>query len=71
MKIIFIFLLGYGILAGAIALNVFASRIGLMSWFEFIKEPDKADLFSYIWLCIIYPLGLGLVAYLAVKVLNL
>ena len=71
MKIFFIFLLGLGILGGAIALNVFASRIGLMSWFEFIKEPGKADLFSYIWLLVVYPLGLGLVAYLAVKMLNL
>jgi hypothetical protein len=71
MKIIFIFLLGLGILAGAIALNIFASRIGFMSWFEFFKDPSKADSLSYIWLIILYPLGLGIVAYFVAKILDI
>ena len=38
MKIVSIFLLGVGILVGAIILNTLASRIGLISWFEFLKD---------------------------------
>lgn len=71
MKILFIFLLGIGILVGAIVLNYLASLLGLISWYEFLKDPKKAEFFSYIWLFIIYPLSLGLIGYGMVKLLNL
>ena len=71
MKIILVFLLGVGILAGAIILNVVASRFGLSSWFEFFKAPGQVTTLSYIWLFVVYPLGLGIVAYFAYKFLNL
>lgn len=71
MKIIYIFLLGSGILAGAIILNLIAARIGLISWFEFLKNPGKANIISYVWLFVFYPLGLGLIAYFANKLLNI
>ncbi|PIS04546.1 MAG: hypothetical protein COT81_05880 [Candidatus Buchananbacteria bacterium CG10_big_fil_rev_8_21_14_0_10_42_9] len=71
MKVVLIFLLGVAILIGAIILNVLASYSGLLSWFEFLKNPQKAGVASYVWLFIIYPLGLGLIAYFAYKLLNL
>lgn len=71
MKILLIFILGIGILIGAIVLNVIASRFGIMSWFEFFKAPGQAGALSYIWLFILYPLGLGVVAYFVYKFLNL
>jgi hypothetical protein len=71
MKIIYIFLLGVMVLLGAIVLNVFAYRVGLLSWFEFLKNPGKANTFSYIWLFVLYPLGLGVIAYFATKLLNI
>ncbi|PIS04551.1 MAG: hypothetical protein COT81_05905 [Candidatus Buchananbacteria bacterium CG10_big_fil_rev_8_21_14_0_10_42_9] len=71
MKIVFIFILGLAILVGAIILNIIASYLGLLSWFEFLKNPQKAGVASYVWLFIIYPLGLGLIAYLAYRILNL
>ena len=71
MKLLSIFLLGIGILLVAIVLNVIASRIGLLSWFEFIKNPSEATPLSYVWLFVVYPLGLGFTAYLLSKFLNL
>ena len=70
MKIYSIFLLGLGILVGAIVLNILASRMGLTSWFEFLKNPKELNMFSYIWLFFIYPLGLGATAYFVTKLLN-
>lgn len=71
MKLILIFILGVAILLGAIILNVLASFAGLLSWFEFLKNPQKANLISYLWLFVIYPLGLGLIAYFAFKLFNI
>lgn len=71
MKIINIFLLGFGLLIGAILLNYLASLLGFLSWFEFLKDPKKADYLSYLWLFILYPLGLGIIAYIMVKMLNI
>ena len=69
MKILYIFLLGTVILFGAIILNVFASRVGVLSWYEFLTNPKEVTMASYIWLFILYPLGLGIIAYLATKLL--
>ena len=71
MKIAYIFILGIAILIGAIILNALVARVGLLSWYDFLKNPSKANLLSYAWLFIFYPLGLGIVAYWAAKLLNL
>lgn len=70
MNVLFIFLVGIVILVGAIALNIAASYIGLMSWFEFVKNPGAAGVLSYLWLFIGYPFGLGVIAYAAMKFFN-
>ncbi|MEX2054475.1 MAG: hypothetical protein WD883_02960 [Candidatus Colwellbacteria bacterium] len=71
MKLLYIFILGVSILLGAIILNALASRLGLMNWFEFFKNPGAANTFSYIWLLVIYPLGLGVIGYYVAKLLDL
>lgn len=71
MKIPLIFLLGVIILISAIILNVFATRIGLVGWYDFLKAPGKTNTISYIWLFLVYPLALGVIAYYASKLLNL
>jgi len=71
MRVLLIFLLGIGILVGAIILNVIASSLGLVSWYEFIKNPSSANILSYVWLFVIYPLGLGIISYFVAKLLNL
>ncbi len=71
MRILYTFLLGIIILIGAILLNVLASRVGLLSWFEFLKNPDNAGILSYIWLFVLYPLGLGVIAYFASRLLHI
>lgn len=71
MKILLVFVLGIGILAGALILNYIASLLGLMSWFEFVKEPHKATPLSYLWLFVFYPFGLGIVAYYVLKLIGL
>ena len=50
---------------GALILNVVSSQLGFTNWYEFLKNPSGANVLSYIWLFIGYPLGLGFVAVLA------
>jgi hypothetical protein len=71
MKILLIFLFGIGILIGAIILNIIASKLNLTSWFDFIKSPKDTSFTSYIWLFIVYPFGLGLIAFLLNKFINI
>jgi len=71
MNIISIFAFGIGILVGALILNFLASVLGLMSWYDFLKDFHKANWISYLWLFIIYPLGLGFTAYLLSKLITL
>lgn len=67
MKVILIFITGLGILAGAIILNILSSKVGLMGWYDFIADSSKAGVLDYIWLFILYPLGLGTVSYYLVS----
>ena len=71
MNIIQILLSGAGILIGALLLNFLASALGLMSWYDFVKEPSRANFLSYLWLFLLYPLGLGLGAYIVSRLLNI
>jgi len=63
MRLLFIFILGVGILAGALMLNLISSRFGLTNWYEFLKDPGRTSSISYVWLFVLYPFGLGLFAY--------
>lgn len=70
-KIIFIFILGISILAAALLLNFLAGKLSLSTWYDFVKDPGKTTVLSYIWLFIIYPFGLGLTAYLVAKFVDI
>lgn len=71
MKFLLIFLLGVGVLIGAIVLNILSSRLGFTNWYEFFRNPGSADMLSYLWLFVLYPLGLGIIAYGVSRLLNL
>lgn len=71
MKLIIILLLGIGILAGALVLNLVSSWLGFANWYEYLKDPQNTTTSSYMWLFLVYPFGLGLIAFFAGKVLGL
>ncbi|MBA3679112.1 hypothetical protein H0W80_02890 [Candidatus Saccharibacteria bacterium] len=62
-----IFLIGTGLLGGAIALNYIASALSLTTWYTFLQKSKDTSVFSYIWLFIVYPLCLGALAYYLVS----
>ncbi|MBD3327702.1 hypothetical protein GF340_00175 [Candidatus Peregrinibacteria bacterium] len=66
-QLLLIFLHGIIILIGAIILNLIAKQIGFVVWHDFLKTPDKAGAISYLWLFLIYPLGIGAIAYFTSK----
>lgn len=68
-----IFLLGWLILLVAILLNVIAARLGIDTWYPFLNNAGKvgflramseSTILSKLFLFVIYPLALGLTAYL-------
>lgn len=63
MLIVKVFAIGFGILIGAIILNLIADKLGLTGWYQFIQKPAGTTVVSYVWLFVVYPLGLGLLAY--------
>jgi len=71
LKIIFILILGVGILAAALVLNFLAGKLSLSTWYDFVKDPGQTSFLSYIWLFVLYPFGLGLAAYLISKVVDI
>lgn len=70
-KILGIFALGFGILAAAIILNIVANKLRFLTWYDLLKNKETTNFVSYLWLLIIYPLLLGLVAYVLIKILNI
>lgn len=64
MIIIKIFLAGVIVLIGAILLNWLASVLSLPSWYDFLSSKTKLNFYSITWLFLLYPLGLGALAYL-------
>jgi len=70
-KIVFIFILGISILIAALLLNFLAGKLGLSTWYDFVKDPSKTNTLSYMWLFVLYPFGLGLAAYLVSKFINI
>ena len=75
--IIIILILGWVVLLAAICLNIVAKMIRLTTWYDFlllikdhkVKALKRISLVSYLFLFIIYPAILGLVAYYLVKIL--
>ena len=70
-------LTGIIILLAAIILNVFANIAGITTWYDLIKNITntglsaikKENIFSMIFLLIIYPYILGAVAYYTLKLI--
>lgn len=71
MTYLLMFALGVAILVGALLLNIAASSLGLMSWYDFLKSPGDAGVASLLWLFVGYPAGLGVIGYWSYKLLNL
>lgn len=67
MNLFSIFLLGIAILVGALGLNGIARLLSLPNWYSFLANPKTTSLIGYIWLFLVYPLGLGLIAFFASK----
>ena len=71
MNIIEIFAIGFGILIGAIVINILANMLGITTWYTFAKNISKqgikaiteTGILSLIFLFIIYPFLLGLIGY--------
>lgn len=70
-KIAFIFILGLSILIVAILLNFIATKLGISTWYDFVKHPKDTNAISFIWLFFIYPLCLGIVAYVVSKLTDI
>lgn len=71
-----ILLCGYVVLISAIVINILALRIGITTWYPFLNEVGKLgfikafieiSLISKIFLFIIYPLILGLSAFIILR----
>lgn len=59
---------GASILVAALFLNFIATKFGISTWYDFVKEPSKTNFISYVWLFLIYPFCLGLSAYAALNI---
>jgi hypothetical protein len=68
--IIKIFIIGIAILVTAIVLNIIAKLLNVSTWYDFIQNKTLNNPLEIIWLFIIYPFVLGLVAYAINKVLS-
>jgi hypothetical protein len=65
-----IFIIGIAILVTAIVLNIIAKLLNVSTWYDFIQNKTLNNPLEIIWLFIIYPFVLGLVAYAINKVLS-
>jgi len=63
MTIFKMYLVGLGILVGAIVLNVVSRGLKIKGWYDFLQKPAQTNAVSYIWLFVVYPLCLGVLAY--------
>ena len=59
-----IFLIGVIVLVGAIIINTVASYLGLLTWYTFLSNNSaiKVSIINYIFLFLIYPMLLGVIA---------
>ncbi|MCR9182660.1 MAG: hypothetical protein NXH73_07010 [Flavobacteriaceae bacterium] len=71
-----LYIIGLLILVTAILANVLASKLGLLSWYDFLnllsdKGRDgfkEVGFFDYLWLLLLYPLALGLGYWFGIKI---
>lgn len=72
MTILKIYLAGLAVLIGAIVLNVLAGRLGLATWYDFLRSVTQAGIreatkalriWDWLFLLAIYPTCLGAFAY--------
>ena len=61
---------GYLLLIAAILLNYLASILKLKGWYDFLKNPKRTSLLSYVWLFIVYPFLLGATIYFVLKIIK-
>lgn len=67
MVVVNFFVAGYIILVLAIVINVLAKKVGLGTWYDFLKSPKTTSVLTLLWLVWLYPLTLGVSGYVAVK----
>jgi hypothetical protein len=67
--IIKIFIIGLSILVTAILLNIIAKLFNVSTWYDFLQNKTINNPLELVWLFIMYPFILGLVAYLINKYL--
>jgi len=71
MEVLKVFTLGWMILLGAIGLNAVANRLDLTSWYDLLTHNKiRPQLASLLWLLVVYPLGLGTIAWLGFMLLR-
>ena len=70
MVIFKIFIIGIIILIAALIINSLATKIGALTWYDFLKETQKVAWYQYLWLLIGYPFLLGLSAYFGKSLLD-
>ena len=63
MSLFYIFLRGVLLLFFAIILNMTASHVGLVNWYDFLREDVAISTLSFFWLFVFYPFILGLLVY--------
>ena len=74
-----LYIIGISILVVAIFANFLAAKLGLLTWYDFLKSISEkgfqsvtsAGLVNLLWLFILYPLSLGLGYWLGDKLFNL
>lgn len=59
-KYVNIYKIGVILLTVALVINLLASFVGLMNWYNYIATPSEASLLDYLWLFLGYPFCLGL-----------
>jgi hypothetical protein len=62
--------LGWIVLAGAVVLNVAGSAVGLQSWYD-VTQGDEISAWSWPWLLVLYPAGLGISAIAGRRLLSM
>lgn len=70
MVIFKIFIIGFAILISALIINGLASKIGLVTWYDFLKQGAKVEWYEYLWLFIFYPFLLGLSVFYIDKIIK-
>lgn len=68
--IISIIVAGWAVLIVAILLNIGAKAIKIKTWYEFISGERELNVVTFLWLFVLYPIALGLAAYLSLKLID-